>query len=98
MSSKDKPLPLSGTLSDLALLRASNLDLSSLLPQAAAARADERTAPTAEQASVERSYEFAGEARAALKILARGDVGKEGARAENLKSRFEELQQGLEGQ
>jgi len=91
MASKDKPLPLSETLRDLTLLRASDGDvlLSSLLPTSESSQkqlnADGGTGtfPPGSSAtdidrSVDRSFEFVREARAVLHASERGDSGKDG--------------------
>jgi hypothetical protein len=100
LSSK-APLPLSETLRDLALLRASDVDLS--IPLAAALKASPITTPIqpkdANDAkvdnSVERSYEFAREARNAVRMLHRGAVDQQGAKVEDVRAKLEELNRGL---
>ncbi|KIM91978.1 hypothetical protein PILCRDRAFT_132 [Piloderma croceum F 1598] len=101
MSSKSKPLPLSETLRDLALLRASDLDLSSLLP--ATSSASVQTATTADDSqratidhSVIRSYEFAVEARKTIRIFNLGDIDSQGSKVENARSQLEDVLRGLE--
>ncbi|KAJ3553567.1 hypothetical protein NM688_g3539 [Phlebia brevispora] len=76
MASKANPLPLDETLRDLALLRACDIDLSSLLPGNTPDAAN--TSSGDASASVDRSYEFVKQARAALKILNRGEVRETG--------------------
>jgi hypothetical protein len=101
MSSKSKPLPLGETLRDLALLRASDLDLSSFLP--ATSSTSVQTATTADDSqratidhSVVRSYEFAVEARKTIRIFNRGDIDSQGSKVENVRSQLEDVLKGLE--
>ena len=75
MASKANPLPLEKTLRDLALIRACEINLSELVPNTQNA-SDELSEDSS--ASVERSYEFVKEARAALKLLNREEVEKQG--------------------
>ena len=99
------PLPLSSTLHDLALLRASDLDFAALLTEtstpASSSNANASThagtiAPEVE-ASVQRSLQFSREARAALK-LAHGDaVEREGARVDEVREKLEDVMKGLDG-
>ncbi|OCH90235.1 hypothetical protein OBBRIDRAFT_608417 [Obba rivulosa] len=110
MSLKPPPLPLSDTLRDLALLRAADLDLAAALPLAAvsspgtaesgldsAAAAEKRSGEhEIVQQSVERSYAFAREARAVIKLLNRGDVDKEGTKLEEVRERLEDVLQVLD--
>ncbi|OSC97075.1 hypothetical protein PYCCODRAFT_1198071 [Trametes coccinea BRFM310] len=101
------PLPLSSTLHDLALLRASDLDLAALLPPgppSSSANASS-TAPTpgtethaddaAVEQSVQKSLAFSREARAALKLLHTEAVDKEGARVDSLREKLEDVVEGL---
>ncbi|KAI0360830.1 hypothetical protein OH77DRAFT_1418849 [Trametes cingulata] len=96
------PLPLSSTLHDLALLRASDLDLSSLLPPpalssgATESESAGSTSDTAVEESVRRSLEFSREARAALKLLHTDAVEKEGARVDAVREKLEDVLEGLE--
>lgn len=97
MSSKTQPLALSDILRDLALLRVSDIDLDSLLPL------DSTTSDTSIgtdkdniDLSVRNSYEFASEARKAIKLLNRGDVDTQGGKVEDLRSQLEDMLKGLE--
>jgi hypothetical protein len=94
MASKTKPLPLSETLRDLALLRASDVNLSSLLPTDGVG---EPSTPVSAEVneSVERSYEFAREARAVIKIASLGGVDGQGERIEKMRARLEDVRKGL---
>jgi hypothetical protein len=101
MTSKHKPLALSDTLRDLALLRVSDVNLSTLLPatssdSAQAATSSDDTDRAAVDSSVSRSYEFATEARKAIKILNRGDVESQGTKIENVRRQLEDVLKGLE--
>lgn len=93
MASKPNPLSLNDTLRDLALLRACDVDFSALVAQPAA---DEQRSEA--DASVDRSYEFVREARAALKVLNRGEVEQQGERVESIRGTLEDVAQGLEAQ
>nr|VWP01261.1 Extracellular lipase (EC [Ganoderma boninense] len=93
------PLPLSSTLHDLALLRASDLDFASLLP-AAPEKAGEISSDdnvTAVEDSVQRSIQFSREARAALKLLHSDAVEREGARVDQMRQKLEDAVKGLDG-
>ncbi|KAI0093136.1 hypothetical protein BDY19DRAFT_922258 [Irpex rosettiformis] len=95
MATKANPLPLGETLRDLALLRSCDIDLSTLLS------ANKSTTTLAADQSevdgtVERSYEFVREARAALKILNRDEVEKQGGRVEDIRSTLDDVEQGLD--
>ncbi|EIN11951.1 hypothetical protein PUNSTDRAFT_83821 [Punctularia strigosozonata HHB-11173 SS5] len=83
------PLPITDTLRDLAVLRASDIDLSSLLPPRPESNG------TAVDKSVLESYQFVKEARAALRILNRGDVEAQGAKVEDLRGKLEDILNGL---
>ncbi|TCD66694.1 hypothetical protein EIP91_001048 [Steccherinum ochraceum] len=106
MAPKTNPLPFSETLRDLALLRVSDLDFSSILSSAesdagkpTSASSESQNAEVSEdvQQSVERSYEFVHSARAALKILNRSGVDREGLRVDDVRSKLEDVLEGLEG-
>ncbi|KAI0686195.1 hypothetical protein C8Q76DRAFT_636280 [Earliella scabrosa] len=93
------PLPLSSTLHDLALLRASDLDFASLLPpskKSESATGSASPEDAAVEESVQRSLEFSREARAALKILHSDAVEREGARVEQVRGRLEDVVSGLD--
>ncbi|TFK75329.1 hypothetical protein BDN72DRAFT_511704 [Pluteus cervinus] len=91
-SSKDvKPFALGDTLRDLALLRASDVDLSTLVPP----NADLTSSVNEVENAVGGSYDFVREARAAIKIHNRGETDTQGKRVEELRSRLEEVQDGI---
>ncbi|KAI0036898.1 hypothetical protein K488DRAFT_28002, partial [Vararia minispora EC-137] len=79
-------LPLEETLRDLALLRASELDLRTLL----SVDSKDGVAPTPVDASVKRSFDFVQAARAAIRIHDRGDVEKEGEKLEGVRATVDE--------
>jgi hypothetical protein len=89
-----KPLSLSATLRDLALLRASEPDVALLLPTVQDTR--NRGTPDATDLIVERSYQFVQQARAAIKLYHRGDVENVGEGVEAVRTKTEELSNGLE--
>ncbi|EKM54009.1 uncharacterized protein PHACADRAFT_257579 [Phanerochaete carnosa HHB-10118-sp] len=93
MASKANPLSLNDTLRDLALLRACDLDLASVLPPESAS---DTKSPADE--SVDRSYEFVREARGALKVQNRGEVERQGSRVEDIRGTLEDTKRGLESQ
>ena len=98
MSTKKKssPLPLSDTLRDLALLRASDCDLTSALISHTAIQNTSSTHSDDDvELSVERSYEFVKETRAAIRQLHRGEVDQQGSRLEDVRSRLEDVSAGL---
>ncbi|KAI0915821.1 hypothetical protein AcW1_003683 [Taiwanofungus camphoratus] len=108
MASKSKasPLPLSDTLRDLALLRASDCDLSSVLSNTLASSSPNLQSKPLDPISdrehsiddpVTRSYEFVRETRAVIRLLNRGEVERQGERLEGVRSRLEDVLQGLEG-
>lgn len=88
MSKDGKPLALSATLRDLALLRVSGLDVASLVPTQPA----QSSKP---DAAVEQSYEFVQQARAAIRLYNRGEVERTGEGVEAIRTKVEELSEGL---
>ena len=99
-ASQDKsPLPLSDTLRDLAVLRASDIDLASFLPPEETSGSSIEQTQSGDQGkelrAVERSFEFVKEARAAIRILNRGDVDEQGARIDEAREGLEEIANGL---
>lgn len=93
-STKPNPLPLGDVLRDLAVLRASDVDLSdgSTFPDAESADGADRADGT--QQSVQQSYQFVKEARDALKVHQRGDLDKQGDRLDTLRGKLEEVRDG----
>lgn len=88
-----EPLPFGDTLRDLALLRASDVEFSSLLPPESTSSVVHENVDVS--ATVTRSYEFVKETRTALKINHRRDVEKQGTRVEDVRSRLEDVLEGL---
>lgn len=89
----EKPLQLADTLHDLAILRASDIDLSKFLPNVIAqahthAEMDEY---------VNKSYELAREARAAIRIADSDKVDAEGAKLDSIRSELEGVLERVEG-
>ncbi|KAF8170214.1 hypothetical protein K438DRAFT_1854225 [Mycena galopus ATCC 62051] len=91
MSKDAKPLALSATLRDLALLRVSGLDIASLVPT----QPTQSSKPQTTDFAVERSYEFVQQARAAMRLYNRDEVERTGEAVEELRSKVEELSEGL---
>ena len=103
------PLALEDTLRDLAILRASDIDLtavlastttasgpvSTILPTTAAASDAAEEAKAAMEVSVSRSYEFARAARVAIKIKNRGDVEAQVERVNDVRGKLEDIAAGL---
>ena len=103
MSSKLKPLPLSETLRDLALLRASDLNLSTLLPGTSPESSSVQTVTTPDDSetatvdsSVARSYELAVEARKTIRILNTASIDSQGGKVDKIRSQLEDVLKGLE--
>jgi hypothetical protein len=99
-----KPLPLADTLRDLALLRASDIDLT---PQLSNSRGEE-PAPNPPKSdnndndndaavddSVASSYNFVTEARNAVRMHYRGDVDTVGKAVDDIRSKIEDAVRGL---
>jgi len=89
------PLSLEDALHDLAVIRASDIDLAAILASTMTSGPSADTAPTATDASVARSHEFARSARAAIKIGNRGDVEAQGERVNDVRGQLEEVVEGL---
>lgn len=84
---------------DLALIRVTDLELSSLVPGSspdAPTTKSENSANSDIEHFVERSYDFVQEARNAIKILNRGDVDTQGGKVESVRSQLEDVLKGLE--
>lgn len=89
-----KPFPLEKSLRDLALLRAAEIDVASLLPVPDAAAST--TSPSSVEVTVDESFEFVREARLALKIHNRDEAQTQGSRVEEVRSKLEDLLSGLQ--
>ncbi|KAL0956109.1 hypothetical protein HGRIS_002277 [Hohenbuehelia grisea] len=89
-----KTLPLHETLRDLALVRASGIDLSSVLPKgndvSAASDANE------DATYVKRSFEFVAEARKAIAIHNSGKLDGLGDAIEASRGKLDEALKGIE--
>ncbi|KAG2746398.1 hypothetical protein P692DRAFT_20835979 [Suillus brevipes Sb2] len=83
MTSKGTPLPLHDTLRDLALLRASSVDLSGLIADDATSSQAPREVEVVEESTIQ-SYAFVKEARNALRMHDSGEAQKQAARIEKL--------------
>ena len=90
-----KALPLSETLRDLALLRASEVDLASLLPPAKAVSEDQDGKDDKGNQAVAESAEFIAEARKAIRVHDREDVEGQGKKVEEVRKAYEELLEGV---
>jgi hypothetical protein len=89
-----KALPLSETLRDLALLRASEVDLAGLLPPEAVS-GDQGGKDYKGNQAVAESAEFIAEARKAIRLHDRGDVEGQGKKVEEVRKAYEELLEGV---
>jgi hypothetical protein len=96
-SEDTKPFPLSSTLRDLALFRASDIDLSTLLPQGDTNGTSHHPPDSDVESSLERSYEFVREARAVLSVQNKGAVETQGGKVEKVRGELEDVLNGLEG-
>ena len=93
-SNKPNPLPLGDVLRDLAVLRASDVDLSDGTTFPDAERSDSASEADGTRNSVQQSYQFVKEAREALKVHQRGDLDKQGDQLGVLRGKLEELRGG----
>lgn len=93
-SSKSKPLPLSDTLRDLALLRASGVDFSRVLSQEPST-ATNTTESSEVLGSTERSHEFVNEARGALRVYNSGELQRKCAEIQKVQGELDEVLKGL---
>ena len=104
-SADSKPLPLEATLHDLAILRASDIDLSKCIPEASGSKvpASNGAGQLGGDMTNERdrllaqSYEYVKEGRAAIRLLHRGSVDAQGSLADTIRGTLEDLLAGLEG-
>jgi len=98
-SGESKPLPLSDTLRDLAVLRVSGIDLGRLSHKQGDLDAPQPEAQSSigieKEQVVQKSYEFAREARAAIQILNRGEVDKQGEKVDAVIDALKETFEGL---
>jgi len=85
---KEQGLPLAAVLRDLALLRASGVDLSSL-------EASAECKDGVIEGSVAASYLFVEEGRRVVRVYDRGDLGAEGEKVEGIRAELEGVAKGL---
>jgi hypothetical protein len=90
MMSTRKPLPLSDILRDLALLRASALDISEIFNAAQHVISPTSSSPESTP-SVAASYNYVATVRAAIKLNNSGKLGAEGKKIEDARNKYEEL-------
>ena len=90
------PLAFEDTLRDLAILRASSVDLAAVLASNITLPTTSSADTTEEEVSVARSYEFAQAARAAIKIRNRGDVEAQVERVNDVRDKLEDVALGLQ--
>jgi hypothetical protein len=96
--SSSTPLPVAATLQDLALLRASGVELGSLLPaeEKPEERATRGEAELGHQEAIEQSNVFVGEMRKAIRIGLGGDVDRIRNRIDKLSNEVERAKQNVE--
>lgn len=92
--SKSKPFPLSDTLRDLALLRASGVDLSSILAREGSTGPNTTESPELSR-STEKSYEFVNETRGALRVYNSGELQRKRAEIQKVQRELDEVLNGL---
>ncbi|KAG1785562.1 uncharacterized protein HD556DRAFT_1421866 [Suillus plorans] len=83
MASKGIPLPLHDTLRDLALLRASSVDLSGLIADDTMSSQASKEAEGVEESTIQ-SYAFVREVRTALRMHNSGEAQKQATRIEKV--------------
>ena len=86
---KEHGLPLAAVLRDLALLRASGVDLLSLVPGTGESH------DGVIEGSVAASYSFVEEGRRVIRLHDRGDLGAEGEKVEAIRAELEGVAKGL---
>ena len=93
-----KPLPLNDTLRDLALIRASDIDLASLLPpqQVESNQTSGRHDKADLGLALDRSYEFVEQAKAVVRIRNRDLVEKDGEQVDRVRGELENALTGLQ--
>lgn len=91
MSAKQNPLPLEHTLRDLAVLRASDIDLGRVLPQTQSGDSGDRQLDK----SVDEAVEFIRAGRETVRTNDRGSVESEGGRLERARATIEHVAAGL---
>ena len=106
-SADSKPLPLEATLHDLAILRASDIDLSKCIPNASDSNIPDGSSDSSSHRPggatnerdrlLDQSYEYVKEGRSAIRLLHRGDVDVQGSRGDSIRETLEDIVSGLEG-
>ena len=91
----NSPLSLEDTLHDLAVIRASDIDLAAILASTAPNTITSHPHSHPTDATVARSHEFAQAARAVIQIRNRGDVEAQGERVNDVRGQLEEVVEGL---
>lgn len=86
---KQNNLPLSVTLKDLAVLKASDIDLSSVL---------EPSKDSSHEESLQQSLDLAKEARMVMKLANNGSIENEGARIDGIRAQCEDILANLTSQ
>ncbi|KAG2046491.1 hypothetical protein BDR06DRAFT_189316 [Suillus hirtellus] len=94
MASKGIPLSLHDTLRDLALLRASSVDLSGLIADDTTSSQASKEAEGAEESTIQ-SYAFVREVRAALRMYNSGEAQKQATRIEKVQVELVDVLRGL---
>ena len=95
------PLSLGDTLRDLALLRASGVDLVEAIGEGdvdvgVEGQSQSRQRESEKDRLVEKSFEFVRETRAALRVVYKDDVGEQGKRIDELREGLEECVAGMD--
>ncbi|KAH7910495.1 hypothetical protein BJ138DRAFT_101640 [Hygrophoropsis aurantiaca] len=90
-----KPLPLSDTLRDLALLRASSIDLSNLVTHNPSPDPTNEQNDSAVEEATQRSFQLVKEGRAALRVFNSGELDKQETRLEEVSTQAQEVLKGL---
>ncbi|KAJ4483592.1 hypothetical protein J3R30DRAFT_3285159 [Lentinula aciculospora] len=96
LKKETKAFPLPDVLRDLALLRVSDVQLSSLVPQPSQSPSSSHN--TDLDSDLEKSYQFSKEARAAIRLRNSRKVDDEAGRLEAVRSGLEDFVKGLEGE
>ncbi|KAG1742226.1 hypothetical protein EDB19DRAFT_1702862 [Suillus lakei] len=94
MTSKGTPLPLHDTLRDLALLRASSVDLSGLISNDTASSQAPREVERVEEFTIQ-SYAFVREARTALRMHNSGEAQKQAIMIEKVQEELVDVLRSL---
>lgn len=90
-----KPFALPDILRDLALLRASDLDLAALIPATSVGDTQQTPENKAVEETLRSSYDYVRSARTVIKINDRGDVDVQGQRIESVREKLSNVEEGL---